>query len=301
MILGIDNGCTYTKTSTRKIFPSRVTGVEEFMELTADIKLEMNGKKYLIGIGDDNIEADKTTNEKTRILTYAALAMHAPTGETIRFKIVVGTPMGYYIKDRSSLREYLINHKYQSVILNGQEKYIAIDDVIPFPQSAGAYFYYIEKLRGRRVGVIDIGGITIDCSLYEDGKLVPDAYFTLRHGMKIINSEVKNRLNAKYGTNLKEQDMRRVYQEGFKYKGVVQKEASNIISEVINRNIDQIIYDISLNWGLNTMDIVLCGGGALDLEEYIKPVIPHATILEDAQFANALGFGKAARVKWQSV
>lgn len=300
MLLGVDNGCTYTKTSTRRIFPSRVTEVEEFMELTGDIRLELNGKKYLVGIGEDNIDTDKTTNEKTRILTYAALAMHAPANQTTRFKIVVGTPMSHYIKDRYSLRDYLVNHKYQRVVLNGHEKYIAIDEAIPFPQSTGAYFYHIDKFKGRLVGVVDIGGVTIDCSLYDDGKLVPDAYFTLRHGMKVINTEVKNRLNARYGTNLKEQDMQRIYREGFRYKGTIQKDAYTIISETINRNVDKIIYDISLNWDLNTMDIVLCGGGALDLEEYLKPVLPHAFILDDPQFANALGFGKAAEVKWRS-
>lgn len=35
------------------------------------------------------------------------------------------------------------------------------------------------------------------------------------------------------------------------------------------------------------------------LEEYIKPILPHAFILDEPQFANALGFGKVAEVKWQ--
>lgn len=52
MLLGIDNGCYATKDSTGLIIDSMVEEVQEFDGLTPGAyRLELNGKKYLVGAG----------------------------------------------------------------------------------------------------------------------------------------------------------------------------------------------------------------------------------------------------------
>ncbi len=304
MLLGIDNGCYATKDSTGLIIDSMVEEVQEFDGLTPGAyRLELNGNKYLVGAGMDTVGIDKTENEITKVLTYTVLAKHSKPGDINTFKIVVGLPMGHYQREKDNFKDYFLNkNEYEVVALNGVRYFIKIEDVLPFPQSTGAYFLHRDKFKDRHVGVIDWGGMTIDCSKYNHKGLEPGTYFSTKNGMKVINTSVKDALNAAYGTNLKERDMEYIYKHGFKFRGEIDKQANDIIDAVVNKELDGIFYQISNKdgWDFDTMDIIFCGGGALALKKYIVGILPYAEFLDDPQFANAFGFGKVAAAEWQN-
>ena len=287
MLLGVDLGNWNVKTSEGDIFPSRYTGTENILGSTGDV-LEYEGIKYYIKEGKLENNYDKANKETNIILFLYSLAIQ----KNSYFKVVVGLPVLAYKNSKETFRDKLMENKIYKLNLNGKEKTIVIEDVIVFPEGAGAYFNINN--RAKNAVIIDIGGGTTNIVSFKNGKL--NKCTTIAKGMIELYNRIRDYLNSKYTLKLELEDIENILKEGLKVDGeevnwsFIKSITDNFISDLMNE---------SRNFEIRTSTVYLTGGGTKLLKAALKNKIPGLVLVEDYLFANAKGFRNVGVAKWK--
>ncbi|WFD12024.1 ParM/StbA family protein [Tepidibacter hydrothermalis] len=297
MLIGIDHGYTYTKSSKGIIFPSRVRTGED-LDINETITVEINGVSYVVGEQESNysIDTNKVNDEKTKIciLTSIALSSKQKFGEV---DIITGLPPGHYKNQKKSLKQMLLDESIFKMKVNGENKIIKINKADVFLQGAGPIFMSPNKYKNSKVLVIDIGGLTVDVCYFEKMKLIK--YRTYEKGMLKLYSKMVSDVNSKFDLNHSVLDGERILKEGVKIYG--QQQNADFLNEVTSAHIDSFITDIKLDFPIKTMDhVLLIGGGGKGLYQNIKDYIPNIELLPDSQYINALAYEQIGKVRFNA-
>ncbi|GAA0825174.1 ParM/StbA family protein [Clostridium tertium] len=287
MILGVDLGNWNVKTSEGDIFPARYSIAENILGASGDV-LEYEGLKYYIKEGKLENNYDKANKETNIILFLYSLAIQKEN----HFKIIVGLPVLAYKNNKEVFREKLLNNKVYNLKLNGEEKTIIIEDIIVFPEGAGAYFNI--KSRSKNAVIIDIGGGTTNIVSFKNGKL--DKCTTIAKGMIELYNRIRDYLNSKYNLKLELEDIESILKEGLRVDGedvnwsFIKSITDNFINDLMNelRN-----FEIRIN------TVYLTGGGTKLLKLPLKNKIPGLILLDDYMFSNVNGFRNVGVAKWK--
>lgn len=286
MILGVDLGNWNVKTSEGDIFPSRYTIVENILGATGDV-LEYEGIKYFMREGKLENNYDKANKETNLILFLYSLALQKDR----YFKVVIGLPALAYKANRESFKDKLLNQKIHDVVINKEHKKIIIEDLIVFPEGAGAYFSL--RNRPKNCVIIDIGGGTINIVSFKNGKL--DTCTTIGKGIIQLYNQIRDYLNATYTLKLELEDIEGIMREGLK---VDNEEISfAFIKPIINAFIVDLMNELR-NFPIRTSKVFLIGGGSKLLKAPLS-VIPGLEVIEEYMFSNAKGFAKVGVSKWK--
>lgn len=286
MILGVDLGNWNVKTSEEDIFSSRYTIVENLLGANGDV-LEYEGIKYYMREGKLENNYDKANKETNIILFLYALAMQKDR----YFKAVVGLPALAYKTNRDCFRDKLLAEKVHNIKLNGIKKTIVIDDLIVFPEGAGAYFSLSN--RPKNCVIIDIGGGTTNIVSFKNGRL--DKCTTIGKGMIEIYTNVREYLNSTYTLKLELEDIEIIMREGLR---VDNKEITfTFIKPIIDGFIKDLMNELR-NFSIRTSNVFLSGGGSKLLKAPLS-IIPGLQVIEDYLFSNANGFKKVGEAKWR--
>lgn len=287
MSKGIDLGNWNVKTSDGDIFPSRYSTTENLLGATGDV-FEYQGQKYFMSEGNFENNYDKASKETNLILFLYALARCERTS----FKVVVGLPVSSYKTNRERFKEQLLENKVHKVILNGLEKTLIIEELIVFPEGAGAY--YTVKDRPKNAVVIDIGGGTTNIVSFKDGKL--DKCTTLPKGMIELYNRIREHINSTYTLKLELEDIESVMREGLMVDG----ESINFkfLKVLIDEFTGQLMNEIR-NYEIRTSKVFLVGGGSRLLKGALSKRIIGLQVIEDYLFANAKGFERVGISKWK--
>lgn len=286
MILGVDLGNWNVKTSEGDIFPSRYTIVENILGATGDV-LEYEGIKYFMREGKLENNYDKANKETNLILFLYSLALQKDR----YFKVVIGLPALAYKANRESFKDKLLNQKIYDVVINKEHKKIIIEDLIVFPEGAGAYFSL--RNRPKNCVIIDIGGGTINIVSFKNGKL--DTCTTIGKGIIQLYNQIRDYLNATYTLKLELEDIEGIMREGLK---VDNEEISfAFIKPIINAFIVNLMNELR-NFPIRTSKVFLIGGGSKLLKAPLS-VIPGLEVIEEYMFSNAKGFAKVGVSKWK--
>ena len=230
---------------------------------------------------------DKANKETNLILFLYSLAVQKDK----YFKAVVGLPALAYKANRDSFKDKLLNQKIHDVIINKQPKKIIIEDLIVFPEGAGAYFSL--RNRPKNCVIIDIGGGTINIVSFKNGKL--DTCTTIGKGMIQLYNQVRDYLNSTYTLKLELEDIEIIMKEGLK---VDNEEISfTFIKSIINDFIVDLMNELR-NFPIRTSKVLLTGGGSKLLKAPLR-VIHGLEVVEDYMFSNAKGFKKVGESKWK--
>ena len=287
MLLGVDLGNWNVKTSEGDIFPSRYTVIENILGATGDV-LEYEGIKYYIKEGKLENNYDKANKETNIILFLYSLAIQ----KNSYFKVVVGLPVLAYKNSKETFRDKLMENKIYKLILNGKEKTIVIEDIIVFPEGAGAYFNINN--RAKNAVIIDIGGGTTNIVSFKNGKL--DKCTTIAKGMIELYNRIRDYLNSKYTLKLELEDIENLLKEGLKVDG---KEVSwSFIKSITDNFISDLMNELR-NFEIRTSTVYLTGGGTKLLKAPLKNKIPGLVLVEDYLYANAKGFRNVGVAKWK--
>lgn len=287
MLLGVDLGNWNVKTSEGDIFSARYTITENILGATGDV-LEYEGIKYYLKDGKLENNYDKANKETNMILFLYTLAIQKDN----KFKVVVGLPILAYKNNKDTFRENLLKNKEYKVKINGKEKTILIEDIIVFPEGAGAYFNI--KSRSKNSLIIDIGGGTTNIVAFKNGKL--DKCTTLGNGMIELYNRIRDHLNSKYTLKLELEDVENILKEGLKVDG--EEIEWNFVKTIIDNFTNDLMNELR-NFDIRTTNVYLSGGGAKLLNKTLTGKIPGMIMLEDYLFANAKGFKKVGESKWR--
>lgn len=182
---------------------------------------------------------------------------------------------------------------------NGPERYISFINTTCFPQGIGA-MYSIQSLpQEGLVGLLDIGFFTTDLVLFEkDG----DNIIPLKKYFRSINLGVSRAIQLfidsftdMTGEPLSLTEGIEVWNKGkITYRGEVMdirtmiEQARNFAGKAISNAVNEAWVE-----KIHRLDhVYLSGGGALELGTVIRETLPKAVLVDDPQFANAMGFYK---------
>lgn len=286
MILGVDLGNWNVNTSEGYIFPARYTLVENLLGANGDV-LEYEGTKYYMREGKLENNYDKANKETNIILFLYALALQNDR----YFKVVVGLPALTYKTSRDTFKENLLENKVYHLKLNGIDKTIIIEDLIVFPEGAGAY--YSLNQRPKNSVIIDIGGGTTNIVSFKNGKL--DKCTTLGKGMIELYNNVREYLNSTYTLKLELEDIEVIMREGLRVDG--DEISFAFIKPIIDSFVNDLMNELR-NYPIRTSKVLLTGGGSKLLKGPLSK-IPGLEVIDDYLFSNAKGFKKVGETKWK--
>lgn len=291
MIIGIDNGYAFTKTSEGVIFPSTIKSGKDIDINKDSLNVEIDGIDYVVGANNGQYVTDnnKTDSLVTKICTFAAIAKSFPNLVKIETKVVVGLPIAYYSSQKDAFKEKMLSYGTKKVKINNECKEITITDVIVYPQSAGVVFLNTKDIKKDDTLVIDIGGATVDVSFFQGLRLSGKATYPL--GMMVLHSNLVQRIVADRNVNLEMHQIDDKLEKGY----ITTHEGRINLSEYdndINAHVTKIANNIKTDFkNYNSMDnTFIVGGGGIRLFKKIGPLFNNSELVSNAQFVNANAF-----------
>lgn len=291
-LAGIDVGYSHTKIVTGEkgskvdSFKSTVEVGEIQVNKNANV-IEFEGTRYTVGenTGRQIFETNKIFDLNFDLCLMTSIARTHKVNN-VELNLVTGLPILYFQNQKDELIEALHSKEY-NFLFNGEERKVNIRDVQVFPQSAGLPLLYPKEFEDKSVLVIDIGGFTVDVSLFEGGRLT--SFNSYDKGVLVFHKHLSKLINSEFSTRYTFQDMEKVIDRGI------------IINEEKTINSDKIILDEHRYWVQSIIDAVIAdfpwkqgldsrtfiGGGSLAFKEYLPKT---KSIKTDEVHSNAKAF-----------
>lgn len=296
MILGIDVGYSNTKVFSKggtDIFLSTVEeGTNEVNKKA--IKVEFEEKEYTIAekTGKFSVDLNKIKDETFKLCLYTAIARQMK--DTVAdIELVTGLPAEYFKEQKQELIDSL-EGKTINIVLNNKPKRFTITKCIVFPQSAGLFILNPKDFENNDNIVIDIGGVTVDVSAFNDMVLTKSGTYEL--GMlklydKLIQ-DIKSHYSVSYDLLNAEKIIisKKIIKDG---KGI---DVTELVNRVLKNHADTIIMNVKNGFKqYDTSNRNFVGGGAYRLRNYL-PI----DVKEDNIYTNAKAFYKIGVDKFES-
>ncbi len=325
MIASIDLGYSHVKAAAdgrRVIFPS-VWGEVQTSHM-ADYGLE-NGAGY-IGITTDDgswfvgnaaLEQSSMHSRRqdqgwVRTPEYRALAMAAlselTAGSGVAIQMVTGLPVAY-MSDRDEVKaQFKQSHSIKREGRRAQR--FDITDIEVLPQGLAAILSEALDDNGNippgplaegLVGLLDIGGHTVNVATFKALREIVPQTASIDGGLWTPLVEIGKRINTAYpGQELRDHDVASAVISGSIRHYGKECDVSNIAGDVLGLFARRIVDDASQTWGSAAkLDVLLvAGGGAEVVGPVLKAEYPHAEVVSDPQWANAVGYLKFGRRLW---
>jgi len=250
----------------------------------------------------------KEPEEFAKLLSGISLLF--PKADKIIIKnLVTGLPIKYYEKHKDLFKKELVNNfKIQIKNIKNQfiSKEIEIRKATVIPQGLASYYDFIMDIEGLvttnikgGLGIIDLGGLTIDCVAFNDGELIKDSPISFNDGVRTrIFKKIQDGLDIDISQDLiKKQilagkDFIKVRNETYEFKDIkdyaIDKLAKDIALQIKNR------------WeSLLMIDKILITGGATvllfeNIDKYLNG-FPCEKIDNQPQFSNCRGYVKLGK------
>lgn len=296
ILVAIDNGYDSTKVYTNKecfSFKSKYEKADDDLNKNNTWSMFYNNENYLIGEGAtiENHDDDKTNNELAKICTYAALSKLS-NFIGVNFNLVLGYPLTSCSANKEDFINYIKSDSDIETIFNGEVKKFHINDCIVIPQGAGAlYSRNPNEFKDKLIGILDIGGKTINGVIMDNLNPVRKSIFTEDLGIHILYNELCKEF-ALRGIKVNDYQIPYILKNNKYIDG-----ADKVINDTFNKHVEN-IKDVMIKnkWNVDIMDIMVVGGGKLVLKNYLCKYIPHIVECEDAVFANVKGFYKVGEM-----
>lgn len=299
MLLGIDNGNSFTKTHHHK-FPSGLRKMSTRPPSMKDV-IEFGGSYYSLSSDRSAYIKDKTENETMFVLSLFGIAKEAKTERLlgtglIDIDLAIGLPVAHYTTLKDKYHDYfmkygkIVNFKYE-----GEDVTIKIDSIGIYIQSFSAVAIRNSELKSSsRAYAIDIGGFTVDIIQLKNGVLTLEYLLSLEEGIIPLFTSLQESIALMPDGLSTHEDLLVEVLSGEdniitrKYPEIaelIHREAEAHLEKIINlireRGID-----------LRVSPAFFIGGGSLLMSKYIQesPLIgDEIEIIEDVT-ANALGY-----------
>lgn len=287
-----------TDGSNRKVkIPTRVSAYSELTSINKEAGAELHvveyaGKKYSVGdpsgkTSDSNSKMD----EIHKVMTLTAIAQQVGNGDSV--KVAVGCPLSVFVdkQEKEEYLNYILPSGRVDINVDGKEKYFYIAFKVCFAESLGALFLYPERFKNCVTGVVDIGGLNINCAYFDNGKFVVDSCFTDKYGKLHMARKLRSILNQKLDAQFAEFEVERIMANGFVENE--EEKSGEIIRKEFDQNLNEIEAACKNNgWNVKYCKLIFIGGTSQMLKEQIQDRYPNAFIPEDSGFTNAEGFMK---------
>jgi len=253
-----------------------------------------------------SIEAELDSSKKTlihKLCTMLAIAKECSENDTDEVVASVGIPVDSYlvVDERNNYRDYILplgEHTvtYRAASGDIMEKTFKIVQHYVYPETIGAIFTpgidYSEA-----VGVLDIGHLNVNMTIYSGGDIDPTSRRTTTKGVNFLVSGLAQELSNELQTTITKRKAAEAISGPRKLKfrnPNPEKEARS--AEIIKRYLENYVRDMieeirTKNWSLDVMQLVIIGGGvSLIGDDLIEAFGENTAMPENPNMVNAIGF-----------
>lgn len=242
---------------------------------------------YIVGVGNPNLNMDKTFTEESKILMLYTLAQYTQKKE--EFNLILSCPPISFETQARQLPLYL--HGKYDVFHMGIEKTIVINEVMLAPESF--IIYPINNIDGRYddsiVFIIDIGGFTTNICKVSNGEFSSEDFITIQNGMWHLDFQISQYINSQYPSiNCSVDDIQILREKGLFIKGNkeinymdIEKDNIEFIYQGFINNVINACIQKQWNINVDTYDKLITGGGGKTLFPYIKEMYFNNAILSN--------------------
>ena len=278
-ILAVDLGNFNIKTSEGIIFQSRFRKITEEFEDTN--VFEFKNKKYEMGIGEFDNTYNKAEKDYMPNLMYAIYKSIDEDKSSIN--LVLGVPASN-LGIKESFKEEL-EGKIFKFSVDGNMKMVKINKVATVAEGLSSFYTLRKEQRDKDTLIIDVGGRTVNVCTFVNGKCIEK--FTIPLGVINLYNKVAENYNSNGNNATTEEIIRLVNNKTINCN----KEKVEIVNNILNA------IKLKIN-NIETYNIYLTGGGALELDTQFRNRINKYEILPNPIFSNVTGNKILAEIKW---
>ncbi len=298
--IALNNNKTFDKT----YFRTKIFKLNNNIDIEAQGKsfnVTLDGDNYIIGDQGEEIDyrVDKA-NINHKLATYTATTQLLENYQAVR--LVLGCPTSIYRNKelRNDYKNYIWNNGHVKITVNNKHYSFLIENILILPEGSGIVYTKPELFKDKRVAVIDLGGLNMNFTIYDNLIPQPSSMFTLNHGYAEIEIRLINELNSMYGVSFTTNDIQNIIRQGgVKVKGVIDPKSSHVIDSIIDQYVLKLIQETKKNnFNLDMMDVVFIGGTSLLIHDKLLEYLPHSVIVDNAIWANVEGFYKVGLIKY---
>ena len=239
-----------------------------------------------------NTDSAKFESDEYRVHALYALAQ---TGVT-DVQICAGCSLQHFAKNRDEIQRRIMSW-------SGMHRNIKIRRAIVLPEPYGTYYdmsvdhngTVVNGLDQAHIGIIDVGGNTVDLLELDNGRMTPKIV-GLDEGIFRAYNDLYAKLceNKKYESAIMNvYSMKRIFDKGTIFVNGEEIDVSKQIRESKKNfltNLRRIIKDTWKTSGIE--QVILTGGAATYIHNDLRVLIPHINMPQDPVMANARGFCK---------
>ena len=305
-ILSVDAGKYATKAVSeegkRTIFRTKSTTLNNNFDIEAvgNSNKVIYEDKVLI-IGDQGEDIDYSLEKNTLLHKIAIYTAANRLGLKGNLAAVIGCPTNIYLskENRKDFQEN-IKDTPKKLVIDGKLQNIVFERVLIMPESSGVVYTNPALFKGKRVGVIDLGGRNMNFGIYDNLVPQPSSMMTTNQGSMDIEARVKRKFEALYKRALSTRDIEVILEQGgIKYQGKIQPESQKVLKEIYSKYMYDVVSGIKKEAPIDMMDTVTTGGTSELVKDVIKEYIPHVQFVANTQFTNADGFLEVAKRKFK--
>lgn len=307
---GIDR---FIELTTRETDPTKMDLLKEI-----DVTFEEAGKQLHFFFGElaadgrnpayiwDN---DRVNTDRARASIFTALALSTEEDEA-NYAVVTGLPITHFQKYKTMYEKDLpgnVTIHFNSGPLSGISKKITIEKVSAKAQGYGIYLNEIFDISGiphkdvsnllfGQLGIIDIGMKTINFTQIRDRIPKDIGCSTVEVGMENVHKAIRNFILKKNGY-LEIVDVEGIYTKNkFLTSSNEVIDFTEIKENALIDLANTALQNATQLWNIAAFKkILVAGGGGKAIYNYLNIPEDKKILVEDFQFANALGFFKAAK------
>ncbi len=289
IILGVDNGNAYTKSSEGFNCQSGFTK-SDVEPIAKQNLLIYQGIYYSIGNNRASVQLDKTQTQDAFIISLAAIAdaiNKAGMEQKADVFLGVGLPIIHYGKMKAKFREYFLCNNINFNYL-GIDYTISIKNCRVYPQGYAAFINIFKDYKDIALAnVIDIGGYTTDFFIVENGIINTATCYSLPNGTITLFASIQQEL-LKININLTEKQIQDIILG--KQPVLFDVDINKMIEIKAMEYVENLLTKI-LEYGFEFRNpTIVAGGGGMMLRKYIESSDKIMYIENLDQFANAKGY-----------
>ena len=261
--------------SGRYVYPTKLQTKDDGYR-----RLIINSTSYEIGVGSRDI-GDKQISEVHSMCTEYGILKYSNSEEV---NLVVALPMGLYLnRNYRETYQKKLTGLHRGVV-DGVQREVLVKDCTVFAEGAASYLPYKSILKDRVVGLLDFGGNTINCMVYDNGLLIKDTISQLDLGMIKLERSIIDAINSAKGWIVQEYEVKEIVKYG-ECKEIIDRCIYNHLEEIKQRLLEK-------KWNIDRLTMFATGGGSIELKDYLNSAFNRIIISDTGLWDNVEGLWK---------
>ncbi|MBC2582845.1 ParM/StbA family protein [Clostridium sp. DJ247] len=273
-------------------------------------KVSYNGRELIVG---EQGETKSYETSKTlflhQICTYTAITKFLEPGtKDNKISMVLACPISV-LKVETAKQEYKNFIKGNGVIdinVDGKDYSFEIVDIMVKAEGSGIVYLSPHLFKGKKIGVVDFGGLNFTFSLYTNGVCMSptsDRFVEEFGAIKLTNYVADDLTGYKQGNIVKFDAAERALEIGYLSNfGQIDEKSQEVIERSKERFFDEACEEINRHgFRIDELDgLVFVGGTTNKIVEAITKRIPNPFVAADPQWSTVEGLYKVAYKKYIS-